>query len=205
MDSKRESVLVTQCTWNSCLRSQSWSQQGGRTEKLRFLKLNVSWTFLNKANPEVLIAQTCILGDGTNSYFIRNLWGRFWKGPGFQPAAKCSVAHPQGPVNPDSPRPPATDSCEAQLSSLSSPLSQLRLRLLCWNLLPLTALSEWQNAFFAGLHQVLWEHSKQSRAASWLHIAQSQAKVPSWGLSAGRHNWSRAAPGRCVGLTLLHQ
>ena len=67
MDSKRESVLVTQCTWNSCLRSQSWSQQGGRTEKLRFLKLNVSWTFLNKVNPEVLIAQTCILGDDTNS------------------------------------------------------------------------------------------------------------------------------------------
>ena len=43
-----------------------------------------------------------------------------------------------------------TGSCEAQLSSLSSPPSQLRLRLLCWNLLPLTALSEWQNAFFCG-------------------------------------------------------
>lgn len=35
--------------------------------------------------------------------------------------------------------------------------------------------------FFVGLHQVLWEHSKQSRAASWLHVAQSQAKVPSLG------------------------
>lgn len=76
-DRKRESVLVTQCAWDSCLTTRVRTSKEEERRNWDFSNRMCHGHFQTKGTPDVLIAQTCVLGDDTNSYFIRNLWGRF--------------------------------------------------------------------------------------------------------------------------------
>lgn len=132
------SVPVTQCNWNSCLTKHSWNQQGGKTE----------------------ISQTGCVID-----IFKQGEARTAHRPNMCPGKQHEFAFNQEPLEQDLKRPwiltccriqctsssrswhSSTGSCDTQLAYLSSLLSWLRLRLLGWSLLPLIALSKWQNAF----------------------------------------------------------